>query len=141
MVDLEKSIRLKSQEFSYSTSQELLRAKGDIRLEDEENNLFIRCQVLSVYEEKDQIVMEIGVRLFKDDIICRSQYAIFYRSENFLELTGFPVVYKGEDVYKADQIQVNLETDEITMIGSIEGSLISDTETTDQEDEPGVTNE
>ncbi|MBN2628690.1 MAG: hypothetical protein JXA95_18650 [Spirochaetales bacterium] len=125
VVDLQRSLELKSREFSYSSSAEVLRARGDVRMEDGENGLFIRCQILNVLEKKDQVTMEIGVRLFKDDIICRSQYALYIREENLLELTGFPVVYKGDDQYRADRIRVNLETDEITMTGRIEGSLLS----------------
>ncbi|MDC7222400.1 MAG: LptA/OstA family protein [Spirochaetales bacterium] len=125
VTDLERSLDLKAQEFTYSSARSLLRAKGDVRMEDRENDLFIRCQLLTVLEEKDQVVMEIGVRLFKDDIICRSQYALYIREENLLELTGFPVVYKGDDQYKADRIRVNLETDEIIMTGRIEGSLLT----------------
>ncbi len=131
VVDLERDMELKAQEFTYSSSGNMLRAKGDVRMEDRSNDLFIRCQLLTVMEEKDQVVMEIGVRLFKDDIICRSQYALYKREENLLELTGFPVVYKGEDQYRADRIRVNLETDEITMSGRIEGSLYTSREETD----------
>jgi lipopolysaccharide export system protein LptA len=132
--DLDKNFDMKAQEFTYSSSGGILRAKGDVRMEDGENDLFIRCQILSVQEEKNQVVMEIGVRLFKDDIICRSQYALYIREENLLELTGSPIVYKGDDLYRADRIRVNLETDEITMTGRIEGSLLSgDDESSDDE--------
>ncbi len=125
VLDLDRGLELKSREFSYSSASGVLRARGDVRMEDREKDLFIRCQILNVMEEKDQVAMEIGVRLFKDDIICRSQYALYIRGENLLELTGFPVVYKGEDQYRADRIRVNLDTDEITMTGRIEGSLLT----------------
>ena len=133
VVDLDKNLELKSQEFTFSPWENLLRARGDVRLEDQKNGLFVRCQVLSVYEKKDQILMEVGVRIFKDDIICRSQYALYRRDQNILELTGFPVVYKGEDIYRADRIIVNLDTDEIIMTGRIEGSL--NTEETEKKEE------
>ncbi|MDC7218344.1 MAG: LptA/OstA family protein [Spirochaetales bacterium] len=132
--DLEKDLDLKAQEFSYSSAEGILRAKGDVRMEDRANDLFIRCQLLSVEEEKDRVVMEIGIRLFKDDIICRSQYALYIREENLLELTGFPVVYKGSDQYRADRITVNLETDEIIMTGRIEGSLQTEAEESEEAD-------
>ena len=137
VADLERDMELKSQEFTYSSAGNLLRARGDVRMEDTPNDLFIRCQLLTVMEEKDQVVMEIGVRLFKGDIICRSQYALYKREENLLELTGFPVVYKGEDQYRADRIRVNLETDEITMSGHIEGSLYTSEEEDGEGEPPG----
>jgi lipopolysaccharide export system protein LptA len=126
--DRQEEWELKAEEFNFAPQKKLLRARGDVRLEDRRNNLFIRCQVISVYEEKNQILMEVGVRLFKDDIVCRSQYALYRRDGNILELTGFPVVYKGEDLYRADRITVNLDTNEITMTGRIEGSLITSQE-------------
>lgn len=126
--DLEKNLVLQAREFSFSPGEALLRAGGDIRLEDGDNGIFVRCQILSVYEEKNHILMEVGVRLFKDDILCRSQYALYKRDENVLELTGFPIVYKGEDQYRADRITVNLDTDEIVMTGRIEGALRTEAE-------------
>jgi lipopolysaccharide export system protein LptA len=40
-----------------------------------------------------------------------------------LDLEGFPVVYKGDDEFRADRIRVDLETDDVIMEGSVAGTI------------------
>jgi lipopolysaccharide export system protein LptA len=68
-------------------------------------------------------VFQISVRLFKDDLVCRSEYAVYRRQAKLLDLSGFPVVFKKSDEFRADRIRVDLETDDVTMEGSVSGSI------------------
>ena len=68
-------------------------------------------------------VFQISVRLFKDDMVCRSEFAVYRRNEKLLELSGFPVVFKKDDEYRADRIQVDLDTDHVSMEGSVSGTI------------------
>jgi lipopolysaccharide export system protein LptA len=68
-------------------------------------------------------VFQVSVRLFKDDMVCRSEYAVYNRREKLLDLTGFPVVYKKDDEFHADQIRVDLNTDDVMMEGSVTGTI------------------
>jgi len=76
------------------------------------------------YDDKAEVtVMQVSVRLFKDDMVCRSQYAVYRRNEKLLDLTGFPVVFKKDDEFRADRIRVDLDTDDVTMEGAVEGTI------------------
>jgi lipopolysaccharide export system protein LptA len=68
-------------------------------------------------------IIQIGVRILKDEMVCRSEYAFYRRKEKLLELSGMPVVVKGQSRYEATSISVNLDTEEITMKGSISGTI------------------
>jgi lipopolysaccharide export system protein LptA len=70
--------------------------------------------------------LQISVRLFKEKMVCRSEYAIYRRQEELLDLSGFPIVYKDSDEFRADRIRVDLDTDDVIMDGSISGTLHGD---------------
>ena len=58
-------------------------------------------------------------------MVCRSEYAVYNRNEKILDLTGFPVVYKKDDEFRADKIRVDLDTDDVIMEGSVSGTIIN----------------
>jgi lipopolysaccharide export system protein LptA len=68
-------------------------------------------------------VFQISVRLFKDDMVCRSEYAVYHRGDKLLDLSGFPVVYKKDDEFRADKIRVDLDTDDVIMEGAVSGTI------------------
>ena len=69
------------------------------------------------------VVFQIGIRLFKDDMVCRSEYAVYRRKEKLLDLSGYPVVFKKDDEFRADRIRVDLDTDDVSMEGTVSGSI------------------
>jgi lipopolysaccharide export system protein LptA len=43
-----------------------------------------------------------------------------------LELSGLPQVFWKKDEYKAAKIIMNLKTEEITLVGDVSGSIVSE---------------
>lgn len=134
--DFSRDMRLEAQSFFYDEEAELLRIEGQAVLEDRESLVLVKCQRLDYDQDADVVIIQRNVRIFKDDILCRAEYAVFRRAEDILELSGSPLVYKGEDQYQADRITVNLETDEITMFGEIQGVMTTESDDDSAEDEP-----
>ena len=119
----EKNILFYTDRLRYDRQNKIARLEGNSSLEDRENEIFSRSRFIE-YDDKNEIaVFQISVRLFKDDMVCRSEYAIYNRSEKLLDLTGFPTVYKKDDEFHADRIRVDLDTDDVTMEGSISGTI------------------
>jgi lipopolysaccharide export system protein LptA len=56
-------------------------------------------------------------------MVCRSEYAVYRRQNKLLDLSGFPSVFKKGDEFRADRIRVDLDTDDVTMEGSVSGSI------------------
>ena len=42
-----------------------------------------------------------------------------------LELSGLPVLFWKKDEYRASRIVMNLDTEEITLLGDVNGTIIS----------------
>ena len=123
--DLEKNFTLTSDVFHYDNDKRIIRINGPSMMEDRENKMIIKCSYLENREKDDLIILQVGVRILKEDLACRSEFAVYYRDRNVLELTGLPVVYRKDDVFRASRITVDLDTDEISMEGVVQGSLLS----------------
>jgi lipopolysaccharide export system protein LptA len=63
------------------------------------------------------------VRILKDKLACRAEYALYRRKDNELELTGSPSANKEGDEYKATRILVNTETEDIRLEGEVSGNV------------------
>ena len=131
--DTERGIRVSSGHFDYDRDAKLIRFREQVSLVDEDKGIVIRCEFLNLQEENDVIVMQVSVRLIKDETISRGEFATYWMNDNILEISGRPVVWRKDDEYRADRIRVNLDTDEITMEGAVAGALTTGTEVDEEE--------
>jgi len=121
----EKNILFYADRLSYDRRQKIAKLEGNASLEDRENEVVARGRLIEYDDQNEVAVFHISVRLYKDDMVCRSEYAIYRRKEKMLDLTGFPIVYKKDDEFRADRIRVDLDTDDVMMEGSVRGTIIN----------------
>ncbi|MDR1219160.1 MAG: hypothetical protein LBK73_06065 [Treponema sp.] len=119
----EKEIFFQTDRLRYDRKLKIARLEGNASLEDRKNSIVAKGRFIEYDDEKEVTIFQVGVRLFKDDLVCRSQYAVYRRKEKQLDLSGFPVVFKKQDEFHADRIRVDLDTDDVTMDGSVAGSI------------------
>jgi lipopolysaccharide export system protein LptA len=122
-VEEEKEIVFSTSTLSYDRKTKVAMLEGNSTLEDKKNEVVARGRYIEYDDEKEIAILQIAVRLFKQDMVCRSEYAIYRRAAEQLELSGFPVVFKKNDEFRADRIRVNLETDDVTMEGAVSGII------------------
>jgi len=121
----EKNILFSTDRLRYDRRLKIARLEGNSSLEDRQNQVVARSRFIEYDDTNEVAAFQIAVRLFKDDMVCRSEYAIYHRRQKMLDLSGFPVVYKSEDEFRADRIRVDLETDDVIMEGSVSGTIIN----------------
>jgi lipopolysaccharide export system protein LptA len=119
----EKEIFFEADRLRYDRTLKIARLEGNSTLEDKKNEIVAKGRFIEYDDEAEITVFQISVRLFKDDMVCRSEYAVYRRNEKLLDLSGFPVVFKKDDEFRADRIRVDLDTDDVTMEGSVSGSI------------------
>jgi len=119
----EKNILFFTDRLRYDRKLKIARLEGNSTLEDRKNNLVAKGNYIEYDDKAEVTVMQISVRLFKDDMVCRSEYAVYRRKDKLLDLTGFPVVFKKDDEFRADRIRVDLDTDDVTMEGAVSGTI------------------
>ena len=119
----EKNILFRTDQLRYDRTLKIARLEGNSTLEDRKNEIVARARFIEYDDQNEVAIFQISVRLFKDNLVCRSEYAIYRRNEKALALSGFPVVYKKEDEFRAGRIQVDLNTDDVVMEGDVRGSI------------------
>lgn len=126
--DMDRGITVTSGRFDYDREAKIIRFREQVSLVDREEGIVIRCESLDLQEEDDLVIMQVSVRLIKDDTVCRGEFATFWMEENLLEISGRPVVWRKDDEYRANRIRVNLDTDEIVLEGAVAGALTTNSD-------------
>jgi len=134
---------IRSSDLFVDREREISRIEGYAEMEDGANGLLIRGGFFEDRGDEEGVTLiQMGVRIMKisdgEVMICRSEFARYFREEKVLELSGLPRVDWKGDVYQASRILVDLETDEIRLEGQVTGTV----ETQIEEDEgelPGET--
>ena len=121
----DKNILFFADRIRYDRRLKIARLEGNSTLEDRDNEIVARGRFIEYDEQNEIAVFQISVRLFKDDMVCRAEHAVYRRQEKMLDLTGFPLVFKGNDEFRADKIQVDLDTDDVMMEESVTGTIIN----------------
>ena len=122
-IEEENEIVFQADRLRYDRKLKIARLEGNASLEDKKNEIVSRGRFIEYDDRAELAVFQISVKLFKDDMVCRSEYAVYRRTEKLLDLSGFPVVFKKDDEYRADRIRVDLDTDHVTMEGSVAGTI------------------
>lgn len=138
--DSEQNSLLECNSLFYDRREELTRVRGFVTLQDFDNNLIVRGGYLEDRGGQGTTLIRISVRIVKiadqKEIVCRSETVLYDRRRDRLELSGLPVVYWGDDVYRATRIILDLKTDEITLEGEVQGSIQSEKEEPDGAEKP-----
>lgn len=123
VVDARRGLDLTSQELFYDRDKKIARVRGNATLADLKNEMVVKGGFIEDRDKEQITIVQIGVRIFRKDIVCRSEFARYQRDTKILELSGMPWVSKGGDVYQAARITINLDTEEISLEGSVQGTL------------------
>lgn len=135
VTDIEKGIYLQSEDLFYDREIDLSRVEGYAEMEDQKNELIVKGGYLENYGDDDITIIQIGVRILKEDLACRAEFARFRREEEILELSGMPYVFRKGDEYRASRIIINLDTDEIRLEGEVQGTVVTEEDDGESEDE------
>jgi len=128
----EKGIELSCQELFYNREEKIIRVSGNVIMLDKKNEIVVKGGFLQNWEDREETIVQIGVRVLKTDLVCRSEYARYLREEERLELSGMPLVNWKGDEYRALKITIDLDKDTIRLEGDIRGKVTTE----DQGEEP-----
>jgi len=122
-METERNIVFRADRIRYDRDRRVARLEGNATLEDRDNEVVVKGNFIEFDEETEITVIQISVRLFQDDMVSRAEHAIYRRNEQMLDLSGFPVVFRGDDEFRADRIRVDLETNDVIMEGAVSGTI------------------
>jgi lipopolysaccharide export system protein LptA len=122
VVDARRGIDLTASDLWYDRKAKIARIRGSAEMVDLENEIVVKGGYLEDRDSEGLTIIQIGVRIFRNNMVCRSEFAKYWRDKKILELTGMPWVSRDGDEYRASKITINLDTDEIVLEGSVTGT-------------------
>ena len=129
----EEGWQLVADSLFFNRRDDIIRIQGRAVMEDRKNEVVIKGGLIEIRNEENIIIIQIGVRILKDDLSCRSQMALYFREDDKLELTGMPFVFWKDDEYRATKIFVDLDKDEVTLEGDVKAEVSYEEEQTQEE--------
>lgn len=121
--DRKNGIHLSAPRLTYDRDKSLAILEGASILEDSDNHVVLKADWIQDDGEAGTTVAQVNVRILKEGLVCRAEYAIYRRKEHRLELSGAPRVVKDGDEYRAARMVVNTDSEEISLEGSVSGSV------------------
>ncbi len=122
VADAKRGIDLTASDLWYDRKAKIARIRGNAEMADLENEIVVKGGFLEDRDTEGLTIVQIGVRIFRKDLVCRSEFAKYWREKKILELTGMPWVSRKGDEYRATKITINLDTEEIVLEGSVQGT-------------------
>ncbi len=118
----------------YDRKTEIARLEDSVHLVDKANDVTADAQYIEYNQKKEFAIMQIEITLKQKNNTCTSAFAIYKKSEQILEMSGNPKIVQGEDSFRAQEITLNLESQEITLDGRVRGT-VTDTKKQEQTDQ------
>lgn len=123
VLDTENDFTLTSDRLFLDRDTNVTRAEGNAVMENRKDQLIIKGSFIENRDDEGVTIIQIGVRILKEDMVARAEFARYLEEEKLLELSGMPQVYWKGDEYRATRIIINIETDEIELQGEVSGSM------------------
>ena len=122
-VDTKKGIHLQAPALTYDRDRALALLIGPSILEDSDNHVVLKADWIQDDGDKGITLAQVNVRILKEGLACRAEYAVYRRESHILELSGAPRVVKSGDEYRASRMTINTDTEVIKLEGSVTGSV------------------
>ena len=121
--NLETNMEFSCDSLEYDRQTKLAILQGDVNLKDIENNLTAKAQIIEYNQETEVAVLQIEVNIVQKENTCNGSYAVYKKNEQSLIISGNAQVKQKEDTFRAQQISLNLETQEISLMGNVSGTV------------------
>lgn len=121
--NLESKMDFTCESMEYDRETKIAVLQGTVDLEDKENNVKASAQIIEYNQTTDIAILQIQVNLIQKKNVCKGAYAIYQKKKQLLEISGNAEVKQDNDTFRAQQISLNLETQDITLSGNVKGNV------------------
>ncbi|MCR5699385.1 MAG: organic solvent tolerance protein OstA [Treponemataceae bacterium] len=131
----ESDFDFECEQLEYDRDTELVILRGNVSLVDNENEVKATAQLIEFDQNTEIANMQISVKLIQKKNVCTGAIAVYNKKEQTLDLKGSPQIQKDKDLFKANEISMNLETEKITLDGKVRGSVTDSGENSKSQEE------
>ena len=133
--NLESHMEFTCDSLEYDRSTKIALLKGNVKLTDTDNDVKANAQIIEYNQETEIAVLQIQINLTQKDNVCSGSYAVYYKNRQLLEISGNAQVKQKDDVFRAQHITLDMDTQDITLGGNVKGK-VTDTKEAKPEPEP-----
>ena len=108
---------------TYDRKTKVSKLEGGVEFIDVENEVKAKAGLVEYDQDKEIAVMQIQVTILQKDNVCTSAYAVYKKNEQVLELSGNPKIVQNDDTFRAQTIELDLDSQDIKLIGKVQGSV------------------
>ena len=131
--NLESHMDFTCDSLEYDRNTKVALLKGNVKLDDKDNDVKAEAQVIEYNQETEIAVLQIQIKLTQKDNVCSGSYAVYYKTSQLLELSGNAQVKQKDDIFRAQNITLNMDTQDITLGGNVKGK-VTDTKEPEKEE-------
>ncbi|MCR5623288.1 MAG: organic solvent tolerance protein OstA [Treponema sp.] len=121
--NIKEKIDFTCAEMLYDRELKLSSMQDTVHLVDRANETIANAQMMEYDEKSGSVVMQISVAMQQKDNVCTGSYAIYNTQTRKLFLSGNPQVIQGTDTFRAQEIVLDLDTNEVTLDGRVRGAV------------------
>lgn len=107
----------------YDRTTKIAELRGNVDLTDIDNDVKAKAQVIVYNQDTDIAILQIKVNLLQEDNVCTGSYAVYYKATQLLEISGNAQVKQKDDVFRAQFITLDMDTQDITLGGNVKGTV------------------
>ena len=134
--NLEAHMDFNCDSLEYDRITKIALLKGNVKLDDKDNDVKAEAQLIEYNQDEEIAVLQVQIKLTQKDNVCSGSYAVYYKKSQLLELSGNAQVKQKEDVFRAQNISLNMETQDITLGGNVKGKVTDTKKAEDNEVQP-----
>ena len=132
--NIESKMEFTCESLKYDRETKIAELKNNVTLTDTENDVQAKAQVIEYNQETETAVMQINIELKQKENICSGAYAVYRKNEQLLDLSGNAQIKQKSDTFRAQQITLNMDSQEIILDGKVKGS-VTDNKTSENQEE------
>lgn len=129
--NLETNMDFTCDSLEYDRQTKIAKLSGNVELIDNDNDVKAKAQIISYDQNTDIAVLQVKITLTQKDNVCSGSYAVYYKKDQLLELSGNAQIKQKEDLFRAQHITLNMDTQDINLGGNVKGT-VTDTKTKDE---------
>lgn len=134
--NLDSKMEFECETMEYNRETKIASLKGNVKLKDPENDVDATAQIIDYNQDTEIAVLQIQVNLTQKKNICKGAYAVYQKKAQLLDISGNAEVKQDKDVFRAQQITLNLDTQNITMAGNVKGTVNDAGKKSEEKKEP-----
>ncbi|MDR3284771.1 MAG: organic solvent tolerance protein OstA [Treponema sp.] len=109
----------------YDRKTEIVTLRTNAEILDHQNEVSAKSQLIEYNQKTEIAIMQIDVELKQKRSLCTAAFAIYRKQEQMLEMNGNPQIKRDDDLFRAREITLNMDTEDILLDGRVRGSVTS----------------